>query len=165
MTVRIEIETPLQDDVRVLIDDLNAHLLPLSPPEFQFKMTVEQMAGPDTTVFVARDDNGDAVGCGALKMHDAGIGEVIGEVKRMYTREHVRGKRVGSALLEAITGLARQKGVTHLVLETGNVSGFESAWRLYENAGFKRCGVVLDYPDSEYSAFFEKRLLGRTDRI
>ncbi|WP_343314274.1 GNAT family N-acetyltransferase [Brucella sp. BE17] len=154
MTVRIEIETPLQDDVRALIDDLNAHLLPLSPPEFQFKMTVEQMAGPDTTVFVARDVHGSAVGCGALKIHDAGIGEV----KRMYTRPQSRGKRLGSALLDAITGLARQKGITHLVLETGTVPGFEGAWRLYENAGFTRCGVVLDYPDSEYSAFFEKRL-------
>jgi putative acetyltransferase len=34
---------------------LNAHLIPLSPREFQFQMTVEQMAGPDTVLFVARD--------------------------------------------------------------------------------------------------------------
>ncbi len=36
--------------MRALVEGLNAHLLPLSPLEFQFKMTVEQMAGPDTTV-------------------------------------------------------------------------------------------------------------------
>ncbi len=161
MSFRIGIETPLQDDVRALIDDLNAHLLPLSPPQFQFKMTVEQMAEPQTSVFVARDADGKAVGCGALKMHEAGMGEV----KRMYTRPQVRGKHVGSGLLEAITQLARDRGVTHLVLETGTGPGFAGAWRLYENAGFTRCGAVLDYPDSEYSAFFEKRALGRTDRI
>ncbi len=50
MAIRVSVETPLQDDVCALVEGLNAHLLPLSPLEFQFKMTVEQMAGPDTTV-------------------------------------------------------------------------------------------------------------------
>ena len=67
MPVTVAVETPLQDDVRELVSLLNEHLLPLSPIEFQFKMTVEQMAGADTTVFVARDETGRAVGCGALQ--------------------------------------------------------------------------------------------------
>jgi putative acetyltransferase len=154
MAIRVSIETPLQDDVRELVEHLNAHMLPLSPLEFQFKMTVEQMAEPETTVFVARDEDGKAVGCGALKMHEDGTGEL----KRMFTRPEVRGKRVGSALVDAIVGLANAKNVSRLVLETGTGPGFAGACRLYENSGFTRCGVVLDYPDSEYSAFFEKRL-------
>jgi putative acetyltransferase len=152
--VSVGIETPLQDDVRELVRQLNAHLLPLSPIEFQFKMTVEQMAGADTTVFIARNDAGQAVACGALKVHSP----ALGEVKRMYTVPEVRGQRVGSALLEAITGLAKSKGITHLVLETGNGPGFEGAKRLYERSGFVARGAMLDYPDSEYSAFFEKLL-------
>lgn len=155
MVVRVSVETPLQDDVRDLVEALNAHMLPLSPLEFQFKMTVEQMAEANTTVFVARDENGKAVGCGALKMHDNGVGEL----KRMFTRPEVRGKRVGSLLVDAIVELARARGISRLVLETGTGTGFDGAWRLYENSGFVRCGVVLDYPDSEYSAFFEKRLV------
>ncbi|KAB0570634.1 GNAT family N-acetyltransferase [Brucella pituitosa] len=155
MVVRVSVETPLQDDVRDLVEALNAHMLPLSPLEFQFKMTVEQMAEVNTTVFVARDENGKAVGCGALKMHDNGVGEL----KRMFTRPEVRGKRVGSLLVDAIVELARARGISRLVLETGTGTGFDGAWRLYENSGFVRCGVVLDYPDSEYSAFFEKRLV------
>ncbi|MEN5249639.1 GNAT family N-acetyltransferase [Brucella pseudintermedia] len=154
MAIRVSVETPLQDDVRALVEGLNAHLLPLSPLEFQFKMTVEQMAEPDTTVFVARNEDGRAVGCGALKMHEDGVGEV----KRMFTLPEVRGKRVGSMLVDAIVDLARARGITRLVLETGTGPGFAGAWRLYENSGFTRCGVVLDYPESEYSAFFEKRL-------
>ncbi len=154
MAIRVSVETPLQDDVRALVEGLNAHLLPLSPPEFQFKMTVEQMAGPDMTVFVARDEGGKAVGCGALKMH----GDGVGEVKRMFTLPEIRGKRVGSVLVDAIVDLAKAKGISRLVLETGTGPGFAGAWRLYENSGFTRCGVVLDYPESEYSAFFEKRL-------
>ena len=155
MTVRVAIETPLQDDVRELVAALNEHLLPLSPLEFQFKMTVEQMAGADTTVFVARDDSGRAVGIGALKV--AGSGQA--EVKRMYTRPEVRGQRVGSALLEAVTQLARDRGVKTLLLETGEGPGFEGAWRLYERSGFTQRGAFFDYPDSAYSRFYEKSLV------
>lgn len=151
MAVSIAIETPLQDDIRALVAELNAHLLPLSPLEFQFKMTVEQMAGSDTTLFVARDETGAAVGMGALKVHTP----EMGEVKRMYTDPKVRGQRVGSALLAAIVELARTKGLTSLMLETGTGDGMAEAHRLYTRSGFRTRGPFLDYPDSEWSAFFE----------
>lgn len=154
MAITVGQETPLQDDVRELVAELNAHLLPLSPVEFQFKMTVEQMAGADTAVFVARDETGRAVGCGALKSASDGLGEV----KRMYTRPEVRGQRVGVALLEAITELARQQGVGTLLLETGEGPGFAGAIRLYERHGFTRRGAFFDYPESEWSRFYEKQL-------
>ena len=111
----IAVETPLQDDLRELIAALNAYLLPLSPVEFQFKMTEEQMAKPDTTVFVARDRSGRAVGCGALKVESADLAEV----KRRYTRPELRGRRIGAAILAEIEALARRKGIATLKLETG----------------------------------------------
>jgi putative acetyltransferase len=154
MAVTVSIETPLQDDVRRLVAALNDHLLPLSPVEFQFKMTVEQMAGADTTVFVARMDDGAAVGIGALKAHDGDLGEV----KRMFTDPAVRGQRIGVALLEAIVALARQKGMRQLMLETGVGPGFEGAHRLYGRSGFIPRGTFLDYPESEWSAFYEMTL-------
>jgi putative acetyltransferase len=154
MAVTVAIETPLQDDVRELVRQLNDHLLPLSPIEFQFKMTVEQMADSNTTVFVARNERGEPVGMGALKVES----HELAEVKRMYTLPAFRGQRVGSALLERIEALARDKGIRHLMLETGDAVGFEAAHRLYTKAGFTSCGAFLDYPDSEYSAFFEKWL-------
>lgn len=159
MPISVSIETPLQDDVRTLVSALNAYMEPLSPPEFQFQMTVEQMSDSDTTVFVARAGDGKAVGLGALKTHDDGLGEV----KRMYTSDEVRGKRVGVQLLSAVVDLARERKMTRLVLETGNTTGFEPAWRLYSNYGFTRCGVVLDYPESDYSAFFELDLTAQND--
>jgi putative acetyltransferase len=154
VTISIAVETPLQDDVRELVGLLNDHLLPLSPLEFQFKMTVEQMAEPDTTLLVARDETGRAVGIGALKLADGGEAEV----KRMFTRPEVRGARVGSALLAEIEALARRKGVRLLLLETGEGPGFEGAWRLYERRGFTQRGAFFDYPDSQWSRFYEKRL-------
>lgn len=156
MTISIAIETPLQDDVRALVARLNDHLLPLSPLEFQFKMTVEQMADSDTTLFVARDENGNAVGMGALKMH----GPDLGEVKRMFTVPEVRGQRVGRQLLERIVGMARERGLPVVMLETGTGDGMAEAHRLYTRYGFVSRGPFLDYPDSEWSAFFELRLEG-----
>jgi putative acetyltransferase len=151
MTIEIKAESPLQDEVRALIAELNAVLLELTPPEFCFHMTVEQMAEPDTTVFIARED-GVAIGCGALKRHPGSIGEV----KRMYTRPSHRGRKVGAMIVERIEQLARDEGIARLVLETGD--RHPAAWAVYERAGFSRCGPLLDYPDSEWSVFYEKSL-------
>ncbi len=153
MTVSIAAETPLQDDVRTLVAELNAYLMPLTPPEFQFQMTVEEMAEATLTLFIARDASMRAVGMAALKEH----GDGLGEVKRMYTLPDLRGQRVGAQLLARIEELAREKGIVHLVLETGEAQGFEPAWRVYERSGFQVCGAVLDYPDSGYSRFYEKK--------
>jgi putative acetyltransferase len=154
MTISVAIETPLQDDVRELVSQLNGHLSPLSPPEFQFKMTVEQMADSATTLFVARDDCGRAVGIGALKVH----GPDLGEVKRMYTLPAVRGQRVGKLLLQHIVDLARERNLPVVMLETGTGDGMAEAHRLYSRFGFVPRGPFLDYPDSEWSAFFELKL-------
>ena len=154
MAIDIAIETPLQDDVRAMVSALNDYLIPLTPRQFQFPLTIEQMAEPAVTLFVARD-GGHAVGIGALKDH----GDALGEVKRMFTLPEVRGQRVGALLLRQIEALARDRGITRLVLETGAGPGFEPAWRLYERGGFEQCGAVLDYPDSGFSRFYDKKLV------
>jgi putative acetyltransferase len=151
MAETISVESPLQDDVRALIAALNEHLLALTPPEFCSHMTVEEMADADTTVFIARDDGG-AVACGALRRHDGGIGEV----KRMYTVPSHQGQGIGGRIVALVEALARDEGLTHLVLETGH--RHDAAWRVYERSGFTRCGPVLDYPPSDYSIFYEKSL-------
>lgn len=156
MSISVAVETPLQDDVRALIDGLNAHLIPLSPIEFQYKLTAEEMAEVGTRVFVARDETGRAVGIGALKRHD----ETFGEVKRMFTLPEMRGKRIGVALLDAIVAQAKKLELTKLMLETGIGDGYIGAWRLYQKAGFVKRGAFLDYPDSGHSAFFELKLKG-----
>jgi putative acetyltransferase len=147
----ITVESPLQDEVRTLIAELNAALLALTPPEFCFHMTAEQMAGADTTLFVARVD-GRAVGIGALRRHGNGVGEV----KRMYVRPELQGRGIGGRILAEIEARALADGITRLVLETGD--RHPAAWRVYERSGFVRCGPVLDYPDSQWSVLYEKSL-------
>jgi putative acetyltransferase len=151
MSISIAVESPLQDEVRTLVAELNATLLELTPPEHCHHLTVEQMADADTTVFIARD-GGQAVACGALKRHAGGIGEV----KRMYTRPSHRGRRIGADIVSLIETLARKEGLKRLVLETGD--RHQAAWTVYERSGFSRCGPVLDYPDVKWSVFYEKPL-------
>lgn len=153
MAIVIDIETPLQDEVRTLVTELNAVLLELTPPEHCHHLTVEQMADEDTTVFIARD-GGAAVACGALKRHEGGIGEV----KRMYTRPSHRGQRIGEQIVARIEAMARDEGLKRLVLETGD--RHHAAWKVYERSGFTRCGPVLDYPDVKWSVFYDKALAG-----
>ncbi|MBL0374821.1 GNAT family N-acetyltransferase [Rhizobium sp. KVB221] len=151
MAITLTTESPLQDEIRELVAELNEHLLTLSPPEFCFHLTVEQMAEPGVTVWVAREA-GKAVACGALKRHT----DRIGEVKRMYTRPDWQGQGIGRRVLGEIVSTAITDGLEELVLETGD--RHPAAWAIYEKAGFVRCGPVLDYPDSEYSVFYHKQL-------
>ncbi len=153
MSVTIAVETPLQDEVRVLVSELNAVLLELTPPEHCHHLTVEQMADAATTVFIARVD-GAAVACGALKRHADGVGEV----KRMYTQPSQRGRKIGEQIVAHIEAMARAEGLKRLVLETGD--RHHAAWKVYERSGFARCGPVLDYPDVSWSVFYDKPLLG-----
>lgn len=151
MSFTIAVESPLSDDVRALVKELNEFTFELTPAEFRHHMTVEQMAGADTTLFVARDASGATLGMGALRRHG-----VVGEVKRMFVKPRARGLGVGGAILERIEALARQEGIGRVVLETG--SNFDAAKRVYERGGFETCEPVLDYPPSAWTAFYAKSL-------
>ncbi|MDP9591701.1 GNAT family N-acetyltransferase [Shinella sumterensis] len=151
MTVTIDVESPLTDEVRTLIAELNTVLLALSPPEACYNLTVEEMADPTVTVWIARDGDA-AIGCGALKRHS----DTVGEVKRMFTRPAWQGQGVGRSVLDKILETAEREELKTLVLETGDQH--PAAWAIYEKAGFTRCGPVLDYPDSPYSVFYQKQL-------
>ena len=64
---------------------------------------------------VARDGDGTAIGCGALRR----IADGIGELKRMYVVPAARGQGVAKALLAALEDEARRRGWGTLRLETG----------------------------------------------
>lgn len=154
LDVEIAEETPLQDDVRRLIVELNGAIAeqePETPPEFQFQMTAEDMARPDTTVWVVRRA-GEALGCCALRR----IGNGVGEVKRMYLRPAARGLGLADRMLATIEARAVGDGLETLALETGIL--FHAAHRVYERAGFERTGAFADYPDSGYAAFYAKTI-------
>lgn len=106
-------------------------------------------------VLVARDEDGAAVGCGALRS----IGDGVGELKRMYVVPSARGRGVAGAVLAALEDEARRRGWTALRLETGPRQ--PEAIALYTGAGYRPIepfGTYAGDPDAGDSLFFERRL-------
>ena len=154
MSLSVEPESSLQDDVRTMIGSLDGFMNQLAPAEANFPMTAEEMAGDSTTVFMARDSDRQPIGMGCLKRHEGRVGEV----KRMWADPSRRGEGIGASVLAAIVTKATSLGLRELVLETGTAEEYAPAWRLYERAGFEECQPVLDYPPSEHSRFYRKVL-------
>ena len=64
---------------------------------------------------------------------------------------HYRVKGIGSKLLEHITNYAVSNNITTLSLETGSMSFFEPAHRLYLKHGFVFCEPFSDYKEDSFS--------------
>ena len=108
-------------------------------------------------VLVARDEDGTAVGCGALRQLDPGTAEL----KRMYVVPAARGRGVAKLLLGALEDGARSRGWTTLRLETGPRQ--PEALALYSGAGYRETGPFGAYagdPDAADSLYFERVLPG-----
>jgi GNAT superfamily N-acetyltransferase len=108
-------------------------------------------------VLVARDDDGTAIGCGALR----GIADGVGELKRMYVVPAARGRGVARALLAALEDEARSRGWATLRLETGPRQ--PEAIALYTGAGYRPIeafGIYAGAADAGDSLFFERVLPG-----
>ena len=106
-------------------------------------------------VLVARDDDGTALGCGALRA----LGDGVAEIKRMYVVPAARGRGVSRAVLGALQDAARERGWTTLRLETGPRQ--PEAIGLYTSAGYgpiEAFGAYVGDPDAEESLFFERAL-------
>jgi GNAT superfamily N-acetyltransferase len=108
-----------------------------------------------SVVLVARDDDGPALGCGALRA----LGDGVAEVKRMYVRPAARGRGVSRSVLTALEEAAREHGWTTLRLETGPMQ--PEAIGLYTSAGYTPIaafGAYVGDPDADDSLFFERIL-------
>lgn len=155
MSLVIERVDAPTDEARLLIEELEAELTGNYAADQRHGLSVARVFRPGVVFFLARLD-GRPVGCGGVAFADG-----LAEVKRMYVRPAARGRGVGRAVLARLEEEARARGVSRLVLETGDVQ--HDAIRLYERSGFTRCPAFGQYaampPDSiERSIFFEKRI-------
>ena len=139
-------------DVRALLAHHFAELRAESPPEACHVLPIDTLAGPGIRVFALRDGGGALLAVGALKTLEAGHGEV----KSMRTHPEALGRGAGRAMLGHITSAARESGLARLSLETGNSALFDPANRLYESAGFKRCGAFGGYAETAFTHFYTR---------
>ena len=107
----------------------------------------------DIAVFlVARDESGDAIGCGALRVLDV----ETAEIKRMFVVASARGTGASTLLLRALEREAVSRGLTRLLLETGPAQ--PDAVRFYEREGYVRTPRFGHYLDSATSLCFARDL-------
>ncbi|WP_339716432.1 GNAT family N-acetyltransferase [uncultured Sneathiella sp.] len=135
---------------------LAAHLTlmrSLSPPESTHALDLEGLRAKNITFWRAEQD-GDLVGCAALKELDS----VTGEIKSMHTAAAHRGKGIAAALLEHLLETAQARGYRELYLETGSQPGFQPARALYARYGFTECRPFADYREDPNSCFMTLRL-------
>jgi GNAT superfamily N-acetyltransferase len=76
----------------------------------------------------------------------------------MYVRPLYRGRGYAKTILNHLAGVALDRDVFVLRLETGIYQG--EAIGLYEGWGFTRIGPFGPYTNDPLSIYYEKRLLG-----
>lgn len=131
------------------LDDMKLH----SPPESIHALDLEKLRRPEITFWSLWQD-GELLGCGAIKQLDA----THGEIKSMRTSNRHRRKGVAARMLQHILDEAKQRGYQRLSLETGSPAAFVPARELYARFGFRYCGPFADYVHDPYSVFMTREL-------
>jgi putative acetyltransferase len=140
-------------DVRALLEEHFAGMLSNSPKDSCHFLDVEGLKGPGVTFWTIRE-NGVLAGMGAMKQHDA----ALGEIKSMRTAVSFLRRGVAAAMLAHIIGEARARGLSRLSLETGSSPAFEPALALYRAHGFVDCPPFADYRPDPFSRFMTLEL-------
>jgi putative acetyltransferase len=149
----IAIDDPRRDDVRALLERHLAFAKAVTPPEDVHALELDGLLDASVTFFGLRDE-GRLLGVGAIKQLDPGHAEL----KSMHTVAEARRRGVGRAIVEHLLGVAAERGVSRVSLETGAMDAFAPARSLYASMGFEPCGPFGDYAASPNSAFMTRVL-------
>lgn len=106
----------------------------------------------DVEVFLVAREDGEALGCGALRS----LGEPVVEIKRMYVRPTARGRGLGAAILHELEHEAISRGFRVVRLETGPLQ--PEALRLYARTGYREIPCFGAYAAGAASRCFERRI-------
>jgi DNA-binding MarR family transcriptional regulator/GNAT superfamily N-acetyltransferase len=151
--VEIAIADPASADARACIDAYLRELDVLFDGGFDASRSVSADPGelvPPRGVFVIARLDGEAVGCGGLKITGPGSGEI----KRMWVAPSARGLGIAQRLLEALEAHAVDMGLHTLRLDTNRA--LTAARALYARNGYREIPRYNDNPYADH--WFEKRL-------
>ncbi len=151
--------------MKIVVDDLSGpqivefldehvqEMRSITPLESKHALDLDSLRSPEVT-FWSVMDGGTLVGCGAIKMLDAGHAEL----KSMRAAAARKRSGIASRLLDHIITEARRMGFTRLSLETGADEFFLPARKLYEKFGFEYCEPFAGYRPDPNSAFMTRKL-------
>ena len=99
-----------------------------------------KFAPPRGELLLARDFQGEPLGCVALRP----LSDGLCEMKRLYVAPHGRGLGLGKALVESIVDEAVRMGYREMRLDT--LSTMDAAIILYRGAGFVKIPAYYNTP-------------------
>ncbi len=138
------------DDFKEFVGYLDAELAYIDGEEHSFYAQFNTIDAIRYTVVAY--NNGQPVGCGALKEYAPGTMEV----KRMYTAPQARGMGVATAILKELEHWAQEMSYEKCVVETGKRQPLAIA--LYKTNGYLAIANYGQYANVENSVCFEKEL-------
>lgn len=149
----IGVESVFQKEVEQLIAALDAYQHGLYPAESNHCTDLRDVESEQLIFMVIRDQQGIAVGCGAILVDSR---NQVGEIKRIYIDKCHRGQRLGEKLLAALEDEARQQACLSLRLETG-IKQY-GAITLYQRQGYQQVEAFAPYKPDPLSLFMAKNL-------
>ncbi|MGW2236689.1 bifunctional helix-turn-helix transcriptional regulator/GNAT family N-acetyltransferase [Streptomyces sp. NPDC001759] len=109
----------------------------------------EEVSGTAGAFFVAYEE-GRAVGCGALRTLEPGVGEI----KHVWVHPEARRLGLAGRILDALEGEAAARG--HTVVRLDTHASLTEAQAMYRAAGYREIPAYLDHVYASH--WFEKRL-------
>lgn len=140
------------EDFQALVKELDIDLKIRDGEEHSFYAQFNRIDSIKCAV-VAYDD-GEPVGCGAIKEYAV----KTMEVKRMYVPLKKRGKGIASLVLQELEKWSKELGMEKCILETGKKQ--PEAIRLYEKNNYHIIPNFGQYQNVENSVCFGKELAG-----
>ena len=139
-------EDPRSPEVLAILARHLAFARATTPADHVHALDLAGLLHPAVTFCGARE-HGVLLAIGALKELEASHGEI----KSMHTVREARGRGLGTAMVQHLLALARQRGYRRISLETGTAPAFAPARRVYERLCFQPCAPFAAYTRNEFS--------------
>ncbi|MFT8348378.1 GNAT family N-acetyltransferase [Clostridium saccharoperbutylacetonicum] len=145
-----ETQANTQDAIN-LMEELSKSLEFITGDSGKNSFNSNDVSVPRSLFVVAYNEEGEAIGCGAIRP----INEEVAEVKRMFAKTKAIG--VGSEILKYLENGAKKLGYSSLWLETRLIN--ERAVRFYEKNGYHRISNYGKYVNKPEAVCFEKNII------
>lgn len=141
---------PTDHDAILLIEELSKTLETITGDSGKNSFDPKDVCVPRSLFVIAYDENGEPLGCGAIRPIDKNIAEV----KRMFAKTKTKG--VGTKILLYLESEALKLGYSTLWLETRVIN--KAAVSFYKKRGYIQISNYGKYIDNPNAICFEKKL-------
>ncbi len=150
LNVVISAESPFSADAVSLMEELSQCLQDITGDGGKNSFDANDVCNDRAIFAVARNQKGEAIGCGAFRPMD----QATGEIKRVYAKD--KGRGIGKLILSYLEHQAHEMGYRTLRAETRMVNS--EAVSFYERSGYRKIPNYGKYAGRANAICFEKDL-------